>query len=66
MEAIQLTKDKAKRAAYRVRTERGEFILVRSTLRPEVLYPVNDRLEPCRVQGYRMFTDRGGELRGVR
>lgn len=66
MQATQLTINKNNRAAYRIETHMGEFTLVRSTARPNVLYPVNSRLEHCTVSGYRHFVERGGKLVGVK
>jgi hypothetical protein len=50
----------------RVLTHLGEFTLVPAATRPGVFYPLNARLEHCRVSGYRYFVERDGELRGVR
>jgi len=66
MQATQLTVDKRNRAAYRIETHAGEFTLVRSVARPGVLYPVNAKLEHCKVSGYRYFVERGGKLVGVK
>lgn len=54
------------RVGYRATFDGREFALVRSTARPERLYPVDEKLESTELAGFKWFTDVNGELRGVR
>lgn len=62
-EVIKQPRDQ--RVPYRLKTERGEFALVRSAARPHRMMVLNEKLRSDRVAGFRWFTDAGGQLRGV-
>lgn len=47
---------------YQVRYEGKEYSLVRSKVRPSVMYVKDDRMNDAAIAGHRCWTDAGGEL----